>query len=65
MQEFKVKWSRTKKMYTEPVKEYVSVHWQHLNVSYAEFFRFTLQFLGLQMCMYGGSAVPQGGGVIW
>ena len=31
-----------------------------LNVSYAEFFRFMLQFLGLQMCVCGGSAVPQG-----
>ena len=31
------------------------------NVSYAEFFRFMLQFLCLQMCVYGGSAVPQGG----
>ena len=28
VQEFKVKWSRTKKFCTEPVKEYVSVHWQ-------------------------------------
>ena len=38
-----------------------------LNVSYAEFFRFMLQFLCLQMCAYGGSAVPQGGWgtVIW
>ena len=32
-----------------------------LNVSYAEFFRFMLQFLCLQMCVCGGSAVPQGG----
>ena len=32
-----------------------------LNISYAEFFRFMLQFLCLQMCVYGGSAVPQGG----
>ena len=32
-----------------------------LNVSYAEFFRFMLQSLCLQMCVYGGSAVPQGG----
>ena len=32
-----------------------------LNVSYAEFFRFVLQFLCLQMCVYGGSAVPEGG----
>ena len=32
-----------------------------LNVSYAEFFRFMLQILCLQMCVYGGSAVPQGG----
>ena len=30
MQEFKVKWSRTNKFYTEPVKEQVSVHWQPL-----------------------------------
>ena len=28
MQEFKVKWSRTKKIYTELVKAQVSVHWQ-------------------------------------
>ena len=33
-----------------------------LNVSYAEFFRFMLQILCLQMCVYGGSAIPQGGG---
>ena len=33
-----------------------------LNVSYAEFFRFMLQFLCLHMCVCGGSAVPQGGG---
>ena len=33
-----------------------------LNISYASFFRFMLQFLCLQMCVYGGSAVPQGGG---
>ena len=32
-----------------------------LNVSYAEFFHFMVQFLCLQMCVYGGSAVPQGG----
>ena len=32
-----------------------------LNVSYAEFFRFMLRFLCLQMCVCGGSAVPQGG----
>ena len=32
-----------------------------LNASYDEFFRFMLQFLCLQMCVYGGSAVPQGG----
>ena len=32
-----------------------------LNASYAEFFRFMLQFLCLQMCVYGGGAVPQGG----
>ena len=31
-----------------------------LNVSYAEFFCFMLQFLCLQMCVHGGSAVPQG-----
>ena len=30
--------------------------------SYAEFFRFMLQFLCLQVCMYGGSVVPRGGG---
>ena len=32
-----------------------------LNTSYAEFFCFMLQFLCLQTCVYGGSAVPQGG----
>ena len=32
-----------------------------LNVSYAKFFRFMLQCLCLQMCVYGGGAVPQGG----
>ena len=32
-----------------------------LNVSYAEFFRFMPQFLCLQMCVCGGSAVPQVG----
>ena len=32
-----------------------------LNVSHDEFFRFMLQFTCLQMCVYGGSAVPQGG----
>ena len=37
-----------------------------LNVSYAVFFRFALQFLCLKMCVYGGSTVPQGGGgVTW
>ena len=33
-----------------------------LNVSYAEFFRFMLQFLCLQMCVYGGDRPPRGGG---
>ena len=32
-----------------------------LNASYAECFRFMLQFLCLQMCMYGWGVVPQGG----
>ena len=32
-----------------------------LNVSHAKFFRFMLQFVCLQMCVRGGSAVPQGG----
>ena len=32
-----------------------------LSASYAEFFGFMVQFLCLQMCVYGGSAVPQGG----
>ena len=69
MQEFKVKWSRTKKIYTELVKESRSRYiGSPLSVSYAGFFRFMLQFLCLQMCVYGGSAVPQGGGwgtIIW
>ena len=29
--------------------------------AYAEFFRFMLQFLCLQMCVYGVGAVPKGG----
>ena len=33
-----------------------------LNASYAEFFRFVLQFLCLKMCVHGGSTVPQGAG---
>ena len=32
-----------------------------MNTSYAEFFRLMLQFLCLQMYVYGGGAVPQGG----
>ena len=28
VQEFKVKWSRTKKFYTQRVKEKISLHWQ-------------------------------------
>ena len=32
-----------------------------LNASYAECFRFMLQLLCLQMCVYGGGAVPNGG----
>ena len=32
-----------------------------LNAFYAECFRFMLQFLCLQMCVYGGGAVPHGG----
>ena len=32
-----------------------------LNASYAECFRFMLQFLCLQMCVYGWGVVPQGG----
>ena len=34
-----------------------------LNASHAEFFRFMLQFLCLQVCVYDGSVVPHGGGV--
>ena len=48
---FTPSWSRTRSRYIG----------SPLNVSYAEFFRFMLQFLCLQMCVYGGSAVPQGG----
>ena len=49
---FTPSWSRSRSLYIG----------SPLNVSYAEFFRFMLQFLCLQMCVYGGSAVPQGGG---
>ena len=49
---FTLSWSRSRSPYIG----------SPLNVSYAEFFRFMLQFLCLQMCVYGGSAVPQGGG---
>ena len=55
----------------EPVLAQVVGHSEHgdaspyngtpLNTSHAEFFRFMLQFLCLQMCVYGSSAVPQGG----
>ena len=48
---FTPSWSRSRSPYIG----------SHLNVSYAEFFRFMLQFLRLQMCVYGGSAVPQRG----
>ena len=68
VQEFKVKWSRTQKIYTW------SRSWSRsrslyigspLNVSYSVFFRFMLQFLRLQMCVYGVGdrqlvTVPQG-----
>ena len=47
---FTLSWSRSRSLYIG----------SPLNVSYAEFFRFMLPFLCLQMCMYGGSAVPQG-----
>ena len=58
MQEFKVKWSRTKKFYRSRSRSpYIG---SPLNASYAEFFHFMLQFLCLQMCVYGGGAVPQG-----
>ena len=48
---FAPSWSRSRSLYIG----------SPLNVSYAEFFRFMLQFLCLQMCVYGGGAVPQGG----
>ena len=38
---------------------YIGSPW---NMSDAEFFRFMLQSLCLQTCVYRGSAVPQGGG---
>ena len=45
----------------EPVLAQVVGHSEHGD-AYAEFFRFMLQFLCLQMCVYGGGVVPQGGG---
>ena len=47
---FTLSWSRSRSLHIG----------SPLNVSDAEFFRFMLQFLCLQMCVYGGSAVPQG-----
>ena len=49
---FTPSWSRSRSQYIG----------SPLNVSYAEFFRFMLQFLCLKMCVYGRGAVPQGGG---
>ena len=53
----------------EPVLAQVIGHSEHSDAlmsamarSYAEFFRFMLQFRCLQVCVYGGSAVPRGGG---
>ena len=60
VQEFKVKWSRTKKFYTSRSRSRSPYIGSPLNISYAEFFRFMLQFLCLQMCVWGGDAVPQG-----
>ena len=66
VQEFKVKWSRTKKLgprnFTPSRSRSRSPYiGSPLNASYAEFFRFMLQFLCLQMCVYSGGVVPQGG----
>ena len=44
----------------EPVLAQVVGHSERGD-AYAEFFRFMLQFLCLQMCVYGGGVVPQGG----
>ena len=44
----------------EPVLAQVVGHSEHGD-AYAEFFRFMLQFLCLQMCVYSGGVVPQGG----
>ena len=44
---FTPSWSRSRSLYIG----------SPLNASYDEFFRFMLQFLCLQMCVYGGSAV--------
>ena len=44
----------------EPVLAQVVGHSEHGD-AYAEFFRFMLQFLCLQMYVYGGGVVPQGG----
>ena len=60
VQEFQVKWSRTKKpSWSRSRSQYIG---SPLNASYAVFFRFAVQFLSLKMCMYGGSMVPRGGG---
>ena len=61
VQEFKVKWSRSRNFTPSRSRSRSSYIGSPLDESYAEFFHFMLQFLCLQMCVYGGSAVPQGG----
>ena len=61
VQEFKVSGAGPRKFTPCRSRSRSSYIGSPLNVSYAEFLRFMLQFLCLQMCVYGGSAVPQGG----
>ena len=63
VQEFRVKWSGTKNFTPSRSRSRSPYIGSPLNTSYAEFFRFMLQFLCLQMCVYGGGVVPRGGGV--
>ena len=56
-----LKWNLTAQPCFTPSRSRSRYIGSPLNTSYAEFFRFMLQFLCLQMCVYGGGAVPQGG----
>ena len=62
VQEFKVKWSRSKKFTPSRSRSRSRYIGSLLNASHAEFFHFMLQFLCLQVCVYGGSVGPPPGG---